>query len=187
MITRLLLPLWAGVLWALAGGAFAGTTSAILTGTTVVAFTTADSSCANLKTQFALTAGRVLLACSADPVIVGTTLLFTNTATNPRTVNITTVSAQTSTAPATPYPAAQAPEFQSASVTWDAAQTTAAVAAIPPSGASASQITVASAFGTATPDQYSAMGLVFGLILCAGAVIWGVKRVLFLFSHSSES
>jgi hypothetical protein len=160
----------------------AGTTSAILTGTTVVNFTTADSACAALKTAFALTAGRVLHACSTDPVVVGTSLLFTNTATNPRTVALTVVTAQTSTPPATPYPANQDPLFQAASN----ATTAAAIAAATPSGTGGA-ITVADAFGTATPEQYAAMALLFGAILSAACVIWGLKTFLSLLRTSNEN
>jgi hypothetical protein len=163
----------------------AGTTSAILTGTTVVNFTTPDSACAALKTAFALTAGRVLHACSTDPVVVGTTLLFTNTATNPRTVALTTVTAQTSVAPATAYPDNQAPLFQGASTASTSA--IAATAAAAAGGGAAGAITVTDAFGTATPEQYQAMALVFGAILSAAAVIWGSKALLQLLRSSNEA
>lgn len=165
---------------------WAGTTSAVLSGISNTNFSTADSSCANLKTQFALVAGRVLLACSSDPVVVGTDLLYANTAINPRTVSLTTVVAQTSAAPTTAYPAAQQPEFQSASVTWGAAQISAAITAIPPSSVASAQVTIKDAFGTATPDQYAAMAALFGSVLCASAIIWGAKRILVLLRHETN-
>jgi hypothetical protein len=156
-----------------------------LTGTTVVNFTTPDSACAALKTAFALTAGRVLHACSTDPVVVGTTLLFTNTATNPRTVALTTVTAQTSAAPATAYPVAQSPLFQGASTASTSA--IAATAAAAAGGGAGGSITVADAFGTATLDQYEAMAVIFGSLLSAACVIWGAKAFLAALRTSNET
>jgi len=168
---------------------FAGTTSAVLTGSTVVNFTTADSSCAALKTAFALTAGRVLHSCSADPVTVGTTLLFTNTATNPRTVAFTTVTQQTSAAPATAYPVTAYPDFMSASRAYTGAAITAAVASVPTGGGTPATLTatVTDSFGTATPEQYAAMGTVFGAILTAAVLIWAGKRVYVFFNPQHEA
>lgn len=48
-------------------------------------------------------------------------------------------------------------------------------------------LTVKDAFGTATPEQYAAMGTVFGVVLAAAAVIWGAKRILYLFRHPNEA
>ena len=179
MQTRFLTRCVLSLLALLAPVVYAGTTSAILTGVTVVNFTTADSACKTLMDAFALTAGRVLHACSTDPVVVGTSLLFTATATNPRTVNVTAVTAQTSAAPATPYPVAQSPLFQGAS--------TAATSAIASSAVTAVPLTVKDSFGTATPDQYAAMAAVFGSVLGAAAVIWGLKRVHAVLTQPSEA
>lgn len=60
-------------------------------------------------------------------------------------------------------------------------------AAVPAATASSTQITVKDAFGTATPDQYASMASLFGVVLAAAAVIWGAKRLLYLFRHPSEA
>lgn len=61
----------------------------------------------------------------------------------------------------------------------------AAVAASPMNTAS-STITVKDAFGTATPEQYEAMATVFGAILCALVIIWGVKQIHAFFQNTAE-
>jgi hypothetical protein len=50
-----------------------------------------------------------------------------------------------------------------------------------------STVHVNDAFGTATPEQYQAMMIIFGLLLSAGAAVWGVRRILKLFSSHAES
>ena len=60
----------------------------------------------------------------------------------------------------------------------------AATSSSPSAGAS---ITVQDAFGTATPEQYQAISLVFGAVLAAASLIWAAKRLLYVFRHPSES
>lgn len=48
-------------------------------------------------------------------------------------------------------------------------------------------VVVTDAFGTATPEQYQAMALVFAAALTAASIIWAAKRILYLFAHPNEA
>jgi hypothetical protein len=50
----------------------------------------------------------------------------------------------------------------------------------------AQQMTVKDAFGTATSDQYVAMGAIFGLLLCAACLIWGTQQILDILRRPPE-
>jgi len=167
------------VLWALAGSALAATT------VNAVSYATADSSCLALKNTgagLAAASRLTVLSCSDDPVIVGSTIL--SRLGTSLTVLAYPVTVQTSAAPLSAAPVTSLPPFQAASTLWTKAQTDYAVASAP--AGTASSITVTDSFGTATPDQYQAMALVFAAILAAAAIIWGVKQVLRVLRNPSE-
>jgi hypothetical protein len=39
----------------------------------------------------------------------------------------------------------------------------------------------------ATPDDYAALSIIFGVVLAAAAIVWGLKQVLNLFRTAPES
>ena len=157
-----------------------GTTLAIAgsTGTTV---TVADSSCYQLAAAIkALNSAYQVLACSSDPVIVGTQVLYSISSTTPASVLVSTVT-YTYYPPVSPsYADSSLPVFQGASRQY-------VKAAVSTAQPASSVITVKDAFGTATPDQYTAIAAVFGLILCSAVVVWGVKQVYKLLVTRPES
>lgn len=150
------------------------TISIPFTTTTATVFTVADSSCAALKAATAtVNAQYRVLSCGHDTVSVGESVLYT-TANARGVVYHSSVTAMVASPPATPPEVAALPLFQGAATSYT-------------TGGSSGAITVTDAFGTATPEQYAALSLVFGAIITALAVIWGVKRVLRVFNNHSEA
>lgn len=160
------------ILFFFASGAFAqGVISANLSGANVSYLTVTDSSCPALKTSLANT-GRTLFACSVDPLDAGSVLLFSDTGS--RVLQYGVVVAVTAPSAAAPYPSSAQPLFQGSAVATA-------------SQFAASPLTVKDAFGTATPDQYEAIGLVFAAALALLAFIWAGKRLIHLLTNISEA
>lgn len=148
-----------------------GVVSANLAGANVSYLTVTDSSCPSLKVSLSNT-GRTLFACSVDPLNAGAVLLFSDTGS--RTVQYGVVVAVTAPAAATAYPSSAQPLFQGSAVATS-------------SQFAASPLTVKDAFGTATPEQYEAIALVFAAALSLLAFIWAGKRLVSLLSNIAEA
>lgn len=149
----------------------------------LTAITVSGSSCAAFKTSSTTVQ---ILSCSTDPVIVGTDIVYSATsyATAAKAISVGRVTALTA-GPA-PVAGTVSPVFQGSANQYVPNLATAVTSA---SGTTSSQVTgtVTVAPFSATPDQYTAVSTVFGLILCALAVTWGLKHLYRVLANPPEA
>lgn len=146
---------------------------------TVVNFTVNDSSCASFNAAGPV-AGRTVLGCATEPLVVGSGVVL---ALPTGVVYHGVVTATDAPIATTAHTPSELPPVGIAPTSYGA------LAGIVASGGgtgATTSVTVTDAFGTATPEQYEAMATIFGLILCALVMVWGVKQIHAFFQNPSE-
>lgn len=117
-------------------------------------------------------------SCSDDPVLQTSTLILKDSLATPTTY-YTTFTSWTNDATKALATWQDSINTQNAAISLMQTKVDSFIAgaASATGGGTSAQITVKDAFGTATPDEYAALSKMFGLILAAAAVIWGVKQI----------
>jgi len=149
----------------------AGAQTFQLTNLAGVSFAPSDNSCGAVKKAFAVS-GQILLGCSTDPLQVGSFVLFNSPPVLPVRYDVVK-----SVVPVLSLPTAAV----------DLPPMQASIGSSSAAAPSSLSVTVEEADGTATPEQYKAMAVLFGAVLAAACLVWSFKRFQALFStHITE-